>query len=141
MTVASEMSSPTAAYVSEKMGLPGYKHETAKTILNKYLLRKKLHQKNINVPVFGIARDIKQGLEVLKKIGRKAIIKPLEASGSRGIFIIENEEQLIRNFETSKGLSLGEKGVVVETFVEGTEVGGECLVYQGKLAFFHLTKI
>jgi biotin carboxylase len=139
ITIASEGAMPTVAYVAEKLNLNCYTYQATKTILNKYLLRKYLQKYNIFTPKFGRAHTIKKALEVFESINNTCVMKPQEASGSRGLAIVNNQKDIINNFEKSKNHSFNKKGVIIEEFIKGKEVGGECLVFNGKLILFQIT--
>ncbi len=139
MTIASELSVPTVAYVAEKMALPGYGFDTATTILNKYRQREALARQGVPCPRFGIVRNAAEAFSVAEDIGFPAIVKPLESSGSRGVSLVSGPDTVERSFVRAASFSTGEKGAIIEQFIEGREIGGECLVYNGELAFFEIT--
>lgn len=141
ITIASEVAAPTVAYVAEKLGLPGYTYETAQIIANKYRLRVALNNNSLPGPKFQKVINLKQAIKAYSDLSKTGIVvmKPLAASGSRGVVLLNNEQELIDHFETSKNHSFSEKGVILEEYLDGVEVGGECLIYQGKLVFFAIT--
>ncbi len=139
MTLASEASAPTVAYVAEELGLPGYPYETACTILNKYALREAMRKNNICCPTFGRAKTVNEAVAIFDSIDGPAIMKPLDASGSRGVCRIESKRDLIKHFKRTQELSFRAKAVLIEDFIQGTEVGGDCLIFNGKITFMQIT--
>lgn len=138
ITIASEASAPTVSYVANKLHLSGYDYAITKTIFNKYLLRQYLKENGFKVPKYGKAKTISEALSIFSKISHKAIMKPLESSGSRGVHLIVREEDIIKHFDESSKYSFGEKGVIIEEFIEGVDVGAECLIYERNLIFFNI---
>ena len=125
MTIASEVAAITAAYVAEHMGLPGYKYDIARTICNKYKLRKFLAQRAIETPEFGLARNFEEAKGLFSKLSKPVFIKPATASGSSGVFKLDSLDQLEAAFNSSLEASIVDKEVIIEEFIEGVEVGGE----------------
>ena len=66
-------------------------------------------------------------------------MKPLESSGSRGVFLIKNQEEIKKHFKNSMNFSFYNKGVIIEQYIEGLEVGGESLIWDNRLVFFQIT--
>ena len=139
MTIASEAASITVAFVATKMGLIGYDYEIAKKILNKNELRNFFKKFKIITPDFGKAENVKEALNIFKRIRSPVIMKPLESSGSRGVFLIKNQEDIEKHFKNSMNFSFYNKGVIIEQYIEGLEVGGESLIWDNKLVFFQIT--
>ena len=140
ITIASEIASPIVSYVAHKLQLPAYDYQSAKTILNKYLLRKTLKENGLPGPKFVKAKNISEAFTFWNEISDKAMIKPLESSGSRGVHLVTREEDIIEHFDESCKFSFAEKGVIIEEFMEGIDIGAECLIYNGKLIFFKTYK-
>lgn len=139
ITIASEIASPTVAYVAENMGLSGYRYDIASAISNKYLLRCILTENDIPTPTFWRAYNLEQALEAFDEIYGAAIMKPLTSSGSRGVFKINSIEDIKRNFDTCISHSFIDHGVILEDFMSGREVGGESLINEGKIVFLQIT--
>ena len=67
------------------------------------------------------------------------IVKPTDRSGSRGIFKVEQKEDLKSAVARAMGESF-EKKVLIEEYAEGDEYSVEYISYQGKHYFLALTK-
>ncbi len=139
MTIASEISVSTVTFVAEKLGLPGYRHETARNIMNKFRLREILAAHDIPVPAFGIARRAGESREIAERVGFPVILKPVESSGSRGVSVLQSADGIEAAWRRGADLSQGERSVVIERYIAGREVGGECIVRNRKLAFMEIT--
>ena len=81
---ASDPAALTAAYVAEKMELPGNLFESVEILCNKDRFRKFLRQNGFNAPksfCFEKADDVKLRI---KEFDFPVIIKPVDSSGSKG---------------------------------------------------------
>jgi biotin carboxylase len=138
VSYASDPGAPAAAYVAEKLSLPGNPYESVKILQRKDLFREFLKNNGFNVPIsasFNKLEDAKEfATERLKYY--PIIIKPADSSGSKGV----GKHQTIDNFDTSFDHALSysiSKIVVIEDFIEKAiyEMDGDGFVWQGKLAF------
>ena len=131
---ASDPSAPTAAYVSDEMDLAGSPLKAVEILCDKPRFRRFLKENNYKTPLFLEGSE----LSVMKKkydCG-EAVLKPVDASGSKGVVKIYNREDLEKNFEFAKNFSLSGK-VIVEEWIErkGPQIHGEGFVYDGELVF------
>ena len=89
---ASDPAAPTAAFVSEKLGLPGIPYKTAVTFCEKNLFRKFLNANGFCVPRF-CEITAAEDFDNVKEIGLPVIIKPSDSSGSKGVSVVHNEQE------------------------------------------------
>lgn len=115
-----DVSIPSVAYVSEKMGLKSIGYQTSLSFTDKYRMREKAKGLGIAVPDFAKASTLQEAQAALQRIGFPAMIKPVDSSGSRGVFKINGAEELERYFDRSLSFS-HEKSVIVEGFIRGRE--------------------
>lgn len=120
LTDQTDVSVPTVAYVAEKMGLRGIGYNTALVFTNKFLMRKAAIDAGIDVPEFDKAKNTDEAINVAKRIGFPVVIKPADSSGSRGVFKITCEKELIEKFNTVLQYSTTDY-IVVEKFITGKE--------------------
>ena len=113
----------TAAYVAEKMGLPGYdSYETTLVLHNKDKFKKFTRQNNIQAPFSEWFDDKKVALVALKNVKYPVIVKPTDASAGNGINRANNEQEAIEAVEQAFNISRA-KRIVIEPFIEGTQHG------------------
>jgi biotin carboxylase len=117
----------TAAYIAEKMGLPGIGYETARIFTDKAEMRKVCSQNGILTMPYVIADNIEQALNFYKEVNDIVIIKPVDNQASKGIYKIKSEKDLIDKFDISMSFS-SEKKVIIEKFILGEEVEIDTLV-------------
>ena len=120
MSDQTDVSVPSVAYVSGKLGLKSIGCDTARYFSDKYLMREKAAELGIAVPEFAKASTFKEAKAALLRIGLPAMIKPVDSSGSRGVHRINSIEELEYYFKRSISFSYS-KSVIVEQFIEGKE--------------------
>lgn len=138
LAYASDPAAPTAAYVAEKLGLPGSPYESVEILCNKDKFRSFLKQNNFNTPNAKGYSSIKEAYEDIKndKFKLPLIVKPVDSSGSKGVSKIENISDAINKLENAMSFSRGKK-IIVEEFVKkfGYQIAGDGLSVDGKLVF------
>ena len=92
LAYASDPAAPTAAYVAEKLGLPGNPYESVKILCEKDLFRGFLSRHNFNTPFSKGYDDINSAVKDLENNVYKlpVIIKPVDSSGSKGVSRIDD---------------------------------------------------
>lgn len=134
---ASDPAAPTAAYVSERLNLVGASFKSVEILSNKHLFRSFLKEHGFRVPWFIYGSE---PAEMLNKYnGEPAILKPVDSSGSKGIFKIESSDDIVRHFLTAKKFSKTGT-VILEEYIQhkGPQIHGEGFVLDGKLVFAQL---
>ena len=139
LAYATDPAAPTAAYVSTKLNLPGNDYEVVKTMQRKDLFRTFLSKYDFPIPEFGSFIEYAEAYNFTEKIlltGRKAIIKPTDSSGSKGVSIINKLGEFENKFKYSQEYSMS-GFVIVEEFIEraGNHMDGDCFVDNGKIVF------
>lgn len=113
----------TAAYVAEKLGLPGYDSYDTTTILhNKDRFKRFALENGIQTPEAVSFTDMDQALESARQMEFPIIIKPTDASAGNGITCVHDREKIdvaVRHaFEVSR-----KKCIVIEPYITGTQHG------------------
>lgn len=134
---ASDPAAPTAAFVSERMGLVGGTSKAVEILSIKHLFRDFLKSNGFNTPWYFTAMC----WEELKAQypGGKAILKPVDSSGSKGVFIVNSRDDIQLNFEICKGFS--RSGIVIlEQYIQrkGPQIHGEGFLQNGRVVFMLL---
>jgi biotin carboxylase len=121
----------TASIISEHYHLKGYSQTALKTLTDKGLFRDFLSRNNLNFPAYQCVHNLDE--IDLKQLTYPIIIKPTDKGGSQGVIKINNENELLLNFQTSKNFSDSDT-VIIEEFLEGEElINGDCLIYNGEI--------
>lgn len=134
---ASDPAAPTAAYVAEKMDLPGNPYQSVLTLARKDLFRTFLKDNGFNVPKSESFYEIEQARDWLNKIGVPAFVKPIDSSGSKGVTHIADYKDFDSAFEYALSFSR-EKKVVVEQVIlrTGYQIDSDIFMSGGKVAFW-----
>lgn len=135
-SIASDLANITVNYVAEKLGLTCNGITATEKSTNKYIMRQTFIKNGDPSPRCFLIND--KNLENLE-INFPSIVKPTDRSGSRGIYKVENFEELKTAIDNSMKESF-EKKVLVEEFIEGEEYSVEYISYRGKHYFLALTK-
>lgn len=141
MTLASDIPMRTVAIVAKEMGLQGISEDTALKATNKILMRETLKEHNIQGPRFYRVKIYDDYLKALKNFNGKIIVKPADNSGSRGVILIENFfnlSSLENAFNYSKKHSKDGE-IIIEEYMEGTEVSVEALSINGVVNIIAIT--
>lgn len=138
LAYASDPAAPTAAYVAEKMKLPGSPYKSVEILCNKDKFRTFLKENGFCTPEAKGYADINEALEDIKRDYFKfpIIVKPVDSSGSKGVSRIDSYEQAENLLEYAMSYSRSHR-IIVEEFVEkyGYQIAGDGLSIDGKLAF------
>lgn len=108
----------TAAYVAEKLGLPGCPYKSVQVLQNKVLFREFLHKNGFNVPKAKGYEKYSDAAEDIKSFNLPVIIKPTDSAGSKGVTKIEHLEELKSAFDLAIKNSLSDKRVIIEEYIE-----------------------
>lgn len=139
LAYGSDPAAATAAFVSEKLHLPGNSYKSIITLSDKGLFRTFLKDNGFPVPKFSVFERYKGALDFSKTLTKKAFIKPVDSCGSKGITIIEPGEGFKDSFH--RALDFSRKGeVIIEEEIDrdGPHIHGEAFVQNGKLLFMML---
>jgi biotin carboxylase len=133
---ASDPAAPTAAYVAEKIGLPGNPYESVEILARKDLFRDFLAKHNFNVPRSQAFYDETEAWPWLDEIGVPAFVKPVDSSGSKGVTHLQDAADFHDAFEHALKFSREKKVIVEEKIVrQGYQVAGDGFVLDGELVF------
>lgn len=132
VTDESDIAVPTVAYVAEKMGCPTIGKEAAELFTNKYKMRQYGSENGFHTPEFRECKTLEEAVDFFESLNRKIIIKPVDSQSSRGVFSIENVEELKEYFPISQQYSSDGKGVIAERYIQGTEFTVDGIVVNGK---------
>ena len=138
LAYASDPAAPTAAYVAEKLGLPGNPYESVEILCNKDRFREFLKNNGFCTPAAKGYSDTKSAFFDLKNgfFKMPVIVKPVDSSGSKGVGRIDGLEEAVGKLEYAMSFSRG-KRIIVEEFVEkyGYQIAGDGLSIDGELVF------
>jgi carbamoylphosphate synthase large subunit len=138
ITFGSDISAPTVAYVSQKLGLPGNPVDTVHTLTDKYEFRNFLNNSGIQKIQFETfnENEFKKATDYV--LGKKVplIIKPIDNSGSRGIGIVKKYDHISSLIANAFRESFSKK-IIIEDFIDksGKQVCGDGYFEGNKLKY------
>lgn len=135
---ASDPAAPTAAFVSEQLGLPGNAYRSVQLLSEKDLFRKFLSENGFNTPKsLSIIGD--KDINKASSLNFPIIVKPTDSSGSKGVTKIDNFSQLKHAVEYALTFSRN-KRAIAEEYIEsdGAQIHGDGLIVDGELVFHYL---
>ncbi len=133
---ASDPAAPTAAYVANKMDLPGNPYESVKLLTEKDLFREFLAEHGFNCPQACGYFSFEAAYSEIDKFKFPVMVKPVDSSGSKGVVKIYDKTELMAAVEEALSYSRS-KRFIVEEFIEkkGYQVSGDGFSVDGKLVF------
>jgi len=141
VTAASDLGSITVGHLNNRLNLKGINGKQVLSVSDKGQFADL--QKKIGITeLFSFKiRTIKE-LNLLKnKIpAYPVIMKPLIASGSKGIRVCSSFDELLKWHEEVFSSSFIKKGYLIQKFMVGEEIGGECLIENGEVRFICNTR-
>lgn len=130
MTLATDMPMRSVAYAAARLGLPGVSFDTAVKATDKGEMIKAFAAAGVEHPWFFILDGTADADDIAEKITYPCISKPTDSSGSRGVMIVNNKEELAAAVGYSA--ASGRIGtVIVEEYMRGSEVSVEVMVIGG----------
>jgi len=136
---ASDPAAPVAAYVSEKLGLPGNPYESVQILSEKDLFRQFLKKNKFNVPRMESITSCEKINENLKNLSFPFIIKPTDSSGSKGVSKVEKMTQIEPAVNYAFAFSRNSR-IIAEEYIDNIngDIHGDGFVIDGELVFSYL---
>ena len=115
---ASDPAAPTAAYVSEALGLAGIPYDMALNFCEKHKFRTFLEQNGFNVPgSVELDADAPFDASLVEGLTLPIIVKPTDSSGSKGVTVVRDLADLPAAFKDARERSRN-RVLVAEEFIE-----------------------
>jgi biotin carboxylase len=130
LTLCTDAPLRVVAAVNDELGLKGIDSRTAELVTNKYSMRKKMRETGIPCPAFREVTSVSEAESAAVEIHYPVVIKPVDSSGSRGVFLTRDAAEL-RDFFSSSAHHSRTGKVIVEEFMSGAEVSVESLTADG----------
>ncbi|WP_332371129.1 ATP-grasp domain-containing protein [Lactococcus cremoris] len=141
LAYASDPAAPTAAYIEEKLGLPGNPCQSVEILCNKDRFRKFLLENGFSAPKANGYASVEDALNDKVYYEYPIIIKPVDSSGSKGATVLHSEEEgLTDALEFAFSFSRCHR-VIVEHFIEKKHpylIGGDVFIEDGKIVLWGL---
>ncbi len=139
LAYGTDPAAPIAAWVAEKMDLPGNSYESVITLSDKGKFRTFLTKNKFPVPEFGIFNCYDDAWAFYKYLNRNVYVKPVDSSGSKGITRLYPGEDLKNAYNYALSFSR-KKELIIEEEIEknGPNIHGEAFILNGEVVFMLL---
>jgi len=128
-----------AAYVAEQLGIHfQISSEQAKQTTDKLLMKKIMVDNDIPTAPYVIIQNEAQ-LNEIKEFKHPVIVKPVDSSGSKGISVVSDLNNLMSSYLKALNESDSKK-VIIENFIDGIEYSVDCLVKNGSVEIIGISK-
>lgn len=119
---------PVACRVAKKLGLPfPYPETTALQATDKELMKQVFVENGVLTPKHIILEHYYKDNEYLQRFNLPLIVKPVDSTGSQGVYKVSDSNQFDRFFLLAQKASQSRK-VIIEEYIEGIELGIDCFV-------------
>lgn len=136
LAFASDPAEETAAYVAEKIGLPGGMYAAAGILGNKRKFREFLTMHRIPAPKH-FPMDYPES-----DLPYPVVVKPLDSSGSKGVTLLRSYDagRLFRAYQVAVSCSLSGQAMAEEYIAYGYRhlIGGDVIVRDGEVVLYGL---
>ena len=138
VTLATDMPMRSLAYACEKLNLIGINYDTAVKATDKGEMIKAFEKYDVAHPWYHILEDGNSIESFADEIKYPLIIKPTDNSGSRGVVLVHNKEELYAAISYSTKESR-EGNIILEEYMVGPEVSVEVIVLDGEAYVLQIT--
>lgn len=132
----SDPAAPTAAYVSEKMELPGNSFDSVELLAKKNKFRKFQKENGFNTPGFNSFSEQEFQNSDFQNFSFPVIVKPVDSSDTKGVFYVDNPEDI--GSAVRKALKYSRSGrIIIEEFIDSdtANLHGDAFIKNGKMVF------
>ncbi|RWB53410.1 MAG: ATP-grasp domain-containing protein [Mesorhizobium sp.] len=119
--------------LSRHFGLAGPNPASVERCRDKFAQRKLLEEAGVSVPAYHRAANAKEVESFATHIGLPVVVKPVQGSGSMGVRLCSNVEELAAHSASllgRKNIRPDSQGILVEEFVQGPHYGIDILGYE-----------
>lgn len=134
VTTGTDVAVRAIGYVCDVLGLHGISAEAAERLTDKAKM-KTAFRGIVSTGDFRVVRTEEEAMQAAGLLGYPVMVKAVDVSGSRGITKVERKEDLAAAVLSAKSVSCKDY-FVVEEAVDGTEIGLDAFVENGKTAAF-----
>lgn len=116
-----DIAMPVVAKLIHELRLLGLSVEAASQFTDKLKMRELCQACEIPNPEYEICRSMEDALRVVREVKTRMILKPLDSNSSRGVFVVNGEDDIKRYFDMTISFSKVRKEVLLERYIEGKE--------------------
>ncbi|NBO71411.1 MAG: ATP-grasp domain-containing protein [Bacteroidetes bacterium] len=136
--LATEVAVRTVADICAELDLKGVSPEAAINSTNKKRMRDCFLRDKLPSPKFIAVNDTVDLDKNASNIGYPLVTKPADSAGSRGVTIVETQDQLAEAFAHAKKYSTSGE-VLLEEYMSGDEISVEAFIQNGNIQILSLS--
>lgn len=134
-TTGTDVAVRTIGVVCDELGLPGVSESCARSLTDKAAMKKLFRQGGVPSSPFEVVRSLDETHAAAQRLGFPVMVKACDVSGSRGITKVDSGQDLEGAYDAARTATHTDH-LVVEGFVEGTEIGVDGFVVDGTIELF-----
>jgi len=130
LAISSDRAVVPAAAVAELLDLAGIGADVARAMTDKTVMRSRLQDASVPQPrhtVLTAATDLRAAAASVRF---PAVLKPADSGGQRGLFLVENLQQVEQHLSEALAFTRG-GAAILEEYVDGIELNGLLVVRNG----------
>lgn len=136
---STDVAVPSVARACEVLNFPSISVAAADISVNKLLQRNQMQKAGLVTPIFRSFNNKSEALKGSLDIGFPLVIKPADASGSRGVKYIKNISDLNIAIDNVLSFSPSKCGIL-EQYIDGSEISVEGFVVNGNLSLLCISE-
>jgi biotin carboxylase len=129
LTMGSDIPDVVAA-LAQRFGLPGPSPETARLATDKLAMKQRFVERGVPCPWFAEVRSAAELRAIVAQRGHSLVLKPVDRSGSRGVFLLDAASDLAELYARARDFSYTGR-VMVEEYLAGPQISTETVLYDG----------
>jgi biotin carboxylase len=136
-TAGTDVAVPTIGYICDKMQLPGLSSDTAYLATNKIAMKNKFTEFNVPTPEFSMITNLKELYDYAKNKGYPFIVKAPDSSGSKGLTVVNDFNEIEYAFFTAMNVSRC-SSIIAEEYLSGMEFSANLIVENGQVVEYFM---
>lgn len=132
LTMGSDIPDIVAA-VAHHLGTPSIPRETARLATDKFAMKERFQERGVPTPWFRELESAEHLQAIVAERGLPLVIKPVDRSGSRGVFRLDERCDPAELYERAREFSYSGR-VQVEEYLEGLQISTESILWRGEAA-------
>lgn len=132
VTMGSDIPDVVSA-VARHRDLPHLPEEAARLATDKYAMKVRFREAGVPIPWFREVASAAELRAIVAERGPELVLKPVDRSGSRGVFLLDERSDLDDLFAKARGFSFAGR-VQVEEFLPGPQISTETVLWRGRAA-------
>lgn len=117
--------------VAAHLGLPSISAEAARLATDKFAMKARFREAGVPIPWFAEVDSAAELARIAAERGPDLVLKPVDRSGSRGVFLLDESSDLAEFFARAREFSYSGR-VQVEEYLTGPQISTETILFAGR---------